>query len=328
METVNYGKIESSDGILIEYKTTVISDSSDATIDQPVEVIVYMAHALTYFKELWDPVIENIYNEICEEREPTSNFMPRPRSIAVVSFDFRGHGNSSQTDHHKFDQDRTWWPIASDFKAVVNHTLPIWQQKSHSKIKVVGVGHSMGGAGAVMVEILQPNTFDWIILFEPIIFPKEHRDANSNSLVAKASKRKSAFASMQEFKNYHESKSFMKEWDKRAIDAYFQNVAYYEEKDNTYMLKCPPWFESAYYQYSIFGLFEMLWRVKTPVLLITSNKSDSMSTAYAKVLEQQFVNAVLLIVEGNHYWPMTKPGQFAKQIKCVLQKLQDNKSKL
>lgn len=79
------------------------------------------------------------------------------------ALDFRGHGDSTAPASGDF----SWEGMADDLLAVVDDLAAAGTDVSGLR----GVGHSMGGAAALMAEQRRPGTFRALWLYEPIVVP-------------------------------------------------------------------------------------------------------------------------------------------------------------
>ncbi|NBN97170.1 MAG: alpha/beta fold hydrolase, partial [Actinobacteria bacterium] len=88
-----------------------------------------------------------------------------------TTFDYRGYGDTTPPRNWSL----TWQGFGDDALAVARAVA------TTAGRPVVGVGHSMGGAGLIMAALREPQHFAGLIVFEPIIFPPEARTQSARA---------------------------------------------------------------------------------------------------------------------------------------------------
>jgi pimeloyl-ACP methyl ester carboxylesterase len=132
------------------------------------EVLVLLAHANGFCKEVWRAVEEELL--ACAGPEAL---------LHIVAVDLPGHGAGppltlAPNTQQGLAASKPDWDSLGDcvLRAVAA------QQRHHRRqqpLLVVGVGHSLGGAACMLAELAAPGTFTRLLLFEPIIFnPTTH----------------------------------------------------------------------------------------------------------------------------------------------------------
>jgi pimeloyl-ACP methyl ester carboxylesterase len=133
-----------------------------------------LIHANGFCKETWHPLLEEL------------------DGTRAVALDQRGHGDSG-TPEHPFD----WWDLGRDVLTVLEGV--------ETGSELIGVGHSSGGAAVGMAEILQPGTFDRLILAEPIIPPPPFERWEDHPLAILTERRRASFESpLGAFESYRD----------------------------------------------------------------------------------------------------------------------------
>ncbi|MEX2655602.1 MAG: alpha/beta hydrolase [Acidimicrobiia bacterium] len=236
------------------------------------------AHATGFCGAVWRPV-----------REAVGEY---PSTI----FDFRGHGSS------KSGRDRrSWWEMADDILAVrqaMGETRPA---------RVVGVGHSMGGASLVMAELLSPGSFDALVLVEPIIFgPPFARDPD-HPLVGLALRRRDTFESRDAVLASYASKPPFAAWDRAALEGYVEGG--FVEVDGVTQLACRPTSEAEVFTAAgAHAAWERLSEVSTPTTILYGANTDTYPPGHAEALAARFGDATAAAVEDTgHFLPMERP---------------------
>ncbi len=179
----------------------------------------------------------------------------------VVSFDFRGHGNSARPANDDFD----WGRMAEDLRAVVTHVTG-----SESPAAVHGVGHSMGGAALLLAELASPGMFRSLYLFEPIVIPTDvpagFTGPNSNIMATTARKRRPEFGSREEVLYRYASRPPLNLLRASVLAAYV-NDGFADTADGRVRLKCLPNDEALTFEANGGLSVDMLGPVRTPTLV-------------------------------------------------------------
>jgi pimeloyl-ACP methyl ester carboxylesterase len=107
----------------------------------------------------------------------------------VFALDARGHGESTPPDDGDFD----WGGMADDVAAASSAIGAALPGPLHA------VGHSMGGAAALLAEHRRPGTFTSAYLYEPIVPPGPRPDGEwPNPMADAARRRREVFPSRAE----------------------------------------------------------------------------------------------------------------------------------
>jgi pimeloyl-ACP methyl ester carboxylesterase len=150
------------------------------------------AHATGFCAAVWEPVLAGVRRE-----------MP---NAGLVVVDQRAHGSSGASPH-PFD----WWDVGRDAIDVV--------ATEGVDGPLVGVGHSAGGAGLLLAEILHPGSLAGIVAIEPIVPPPpyERRDP---PIARNAARRRSWFPSRDSVRERFVARPPFSQWDPAAFDGY------------------------------------------------------------------------------------------------------------
>ncbi|MEX2280572.1 MAG: alpha/beta hydrolase [Acidimicrobiia bacterium] len=213
-------------------------------------------------------------------------------------WDFRGHGASRSSRDR-----RSWWETATDALSVRDAALA----EAPEGTRVVGVGHSMGGASLVMAELLSPGSFDALVLIEPIIFgPPFARDPD-HPLVGLALRRRDTFESRDAVLASYASKPPFAAWDRAALEGYVEGG--FIEVDGVTRLACRPTSEAEVFTAAgAHAAWERLSEVSTPTTILYGANTDTYPPGHAEALAARFGNATAAAVEDTgHFLPMERP---------------------
>jgi pimeloyl-ACP methyl ester carboxylesterase len=249
---------------------------------------VLFVHANGFCKELWDPIIEGV-------------------SGASMAIDQRGHGGS-EVGPPPFD----WWDLGRDALGWADSLPP----------PRVGVGHSSGGAGLAMAEILHPGTWDHLVLVEPIILPGPFHRAETHSLVEGALRRRTRFDSREQTRASYAGRGPFTRWTDRALDLYVEH-GFRDDSDGSRVLVCDPEIEAEFYRMaSAHGAWDRLGEIACPVTLMLGEHSDSHPPQSAVALAGRFRDCRMVTVPGaGHFVPMEQPDVLSEVIQSVVDEL-------
>lgn len=147
----------------------------------------------------------------------------------VWALDFRAHGSSTSVG------ELGWHRIADDLEAAAgalgDGPIPV-------------VGHSMGGACALLVEARRPGTFRWAYVYEPIVFPPGVWSEGTTSIADGARKRRPSFPSVADALLRYASRPPLDVLRTDALLAYVRH-GFREDADGSIHLRCTPENEAA-----------------------------------------------------------------------------------
>lgn len=187
---------------------------------------------------------------------------------------------------------------------------------------LIGVGHSMGGAALVMAALKAPELFRALIIYEPIIFPSEMRQAANSAqkpspLVEGARRRRNTFASRQEaFANYA-SKPPMNVFEPSALQAYV-DYGFKDEADSI-VLKCSPELEARNFEMGLdHDTSDHLSELQVPTWVVSGLQHPTQPSGFAARIAEQIKSAKFIEwPDLGHFGPMQQPSRFADLIRQV-----------
>ena len=243
------------------------------------------AHATGFCGAVWRPV-----RSLLEDFDSTT-------------FDFRGHGSSVSARTV-----RSWWETASDALAVASHV-------GHDRI--IGVGHSMGGASLVMAELLRPGTFAALVLIEPIVFGPPYGRDSDHPLVTLALRRRERFESRAAVLDSYRSKPPFSAWHPDALAGYVEG-GFVEDVDGV-RLACSPRAEAEVFTAaSAHAAWERLGEVVAPVRILDGADTDTFPVGHGERMAARFSNArATSIPDAGHFLPMERPDVVAEAVRSM-----------
>jgi pimeloyl-ACP methyl ester carboxylesterase len=219
------------------------------------------------------------------------------------ALDYRGHGSTPRPDDWEVD----WTGYGDDASAVAERIAPDGG--------LVGFGHSMGGAALLMAAHRNPDLFDVIIAFEPIVFPHDpaREAAGPSVMVETARRRRPSFDSFEAAIANYASKPPMAAFDPDVLRLYVAHG--FAPAPEGVRLKCAPEHEARTFENgATHGTFDDLPSIETRVVVVGSG--DEMGpAAVAPLVAERLPNAEFVnLPEADHFWPFVDPVSAAKLI--------------
>jgi len=285
-----------------------------------VQCQILFAHCTSMVKEAWRPLYSHL-NDALDARGIAAE---------AIGFDFSLHGSTGRrnlTKDQKKAGKRLKW-----IEFCPNDIFSVLEKVRRPKVPLVGVGHSMGGAGLTFAELERPGTFDHLILYEPILRPPGEQPSGVSPMVTGTLKRRCKWSSRDEARSYLAQRGFYKAIDSRVLDAFVAHGINDEGE-----LKCTREDEARCYsndgqsEKSVWG---SLSNARSPQVDVWAGGSSvhllSLSTAYKSV--EEFSRALQaafppgagthrVFESRGHFAPLDDPEWFALEIaKAVFRK--------
>ena len=184
--------------------------------------------------------------------------------------------------------------------------------------RVIGIGHSMGGASVVMAELAAPGRFSAFVLVEPIIFGAPHARDAGHPLVGLALRRREVFESRGAVRSAYEAKPPFDAWHPESLDGYIEGG--FVDGDPGVRLACSPRAESEVFAAAGgHGAWERLGEVTVPVTILYGAETDTYPSGHAEALADRFAQARVRRVSGTgHFLPMEQPGVVVDAVRETL----------
>lgn len=272
-----------------EQRVLVARDGVDVAYlewgDTNATTLVVFVHSTGFCKELSLPVASEL-NEL------------RPGFRAIAP-DMRAHGDSD------VPPEVNWWDIAGDIVELTAATTS----------RVIGVGHSSGGAVLAMADILEPGRFSGLVLVEPIVPSPPTYGRSASELMARSTRRRRhRFPSREAAVENWRTKRAFAGWDGRAMQAYADGGL--REEAGEFVLKCGKESEAEFFMGAAeHRAWDRLGEVTAPVLLIAGEHSVTHPVSVLRELAGRIGGSRYEIVPdtGHMVW-MQRPGLIAARV--------------
>ncbi len=183
--------------------------------------------------------------------------------------------------------------------------------------RLLGIGHSLGGAALLMAEHARPGTFAGLWLFEPIAPPPAAAAmGGSNPLADRAERRRPGFPSHSEALANYASKPPLNVARADALHAYVRHGLVAAE-DGAVHLACRPADEARIFRGTgLHSTFERLGAVTCPVRVVCG-VADGGPAAFAPRIAEALPQGSLERREHlGHFGPMEAPAELAASIRA------------
>ena len=255
--------------------------------------LVVFAHATGFHKELWAPVVRSL----------------RVGGVAatLAALDLAGHGDAPEPDHAP-----TIWGFGGNVVTAIDELRP--------RGRVVGVGHSLGGA-AVLAAELAAGVLDGAVVLDPAVVAPElmaaFLAAGGNPWAEGARRRRPGFGSRDEAFAVFSSKRVFASWPTEVLRLYVDHGM--AATDEGWSLKCrPAWEAATFSQPDLVEVWERLPELDLPVVLVTGGSSDTHPEPYAEALAARLGARHVRLAGVGHFIPMEVPDAVAAEVARLL----------
>ncbi len=215
------------------------------------------------------------------------------------ALDFRGHGSTPRPD----DRHVNWDRYGDDAVVAARAIAPDGG--------LIAFGHSMGGAALLMAAHREPDLFDLIVAFEPIVFPPagvDHPDADASPspLVGGARRRRSSFGSFEEAIENYSSKPPMQMFDPDVVRLYVGHG--FRPAPEGVRLTCDPEHEARTFETgSTHRTWDLLPEIETRVVVVAGGDGQGPAEV-APGIAGRLANSLLIEQpDSNHFGPFVDP---------------------
>lgn len=223
--------------------------------------------------------------------------------FACFALDYRGHGDTPRPDDWSVD----WERYGDDALAAASAIAPDGG--------LVAFGHSMGGAALLMAAHRNPQLFDLIVAFEPIIFPTgQDAPSGPSDLVEGARRRRASFARFEDAIENYALKPPMQSFDPDVVRLYVGHG--FRPAPEGVRLKCDPEHEARTFETgSLHPTWDLLPEITTRVVVVAGNTSEPGPGQLGAQIADRLPNSLYLEQpDSNHFGPFVDPTGIADLI--------------
>jgi pimeloyl-ACP methyl ester carboxylesterase len=219
------------------------------------------------------------------------------------ALDYRGHGSTPRPDDWQVD----WSRYGDDALAAARGVAP--------NGGLVAFGHSMGGAALLMAAHREPDLFDLIVAFEPIVFPTDvDRSVDGPSpLIEAARRRQQSFDSFEAAVENYASKPPMQAFDPDVLRLYVGHG--FRPAPEGVRLTCAPEHEARTFENSgTHGTWDVLPEIRTRVVVIGSGEEMGPAQVAPSIAERLPNSLFIQHPDSDHFEPFVDPVGTAELI--------------
>jgi pimeloyl-ACP methyl ester carboxylesterase len=224
------------------------------------------------------------------------------------ALDYRGHGDTARPDDWHVDWDR----YGDDAHAAARAVAPDGG--------LVGFGHSMGGACLLMAAHRDPDLFDLIVVFEPIVFPPREVDPHGGTeddgpaLSVGARRRRATFESFEAAIANYSSKPPMMAFDPDVLRLYVGHGL--RPSPEGVRLKCDPEHEARTFDTGgRHTTWSVLPEIGARVVVLAGHVDEFGPAAIASEVAARLPHATYQARDDwNHFTPFVDPAAMAAVI--------------
>ncbi|MGB3734881.1 MAG: alpha/beta hydrolase [Ilumatobacter sp.] len=219
------------------------------------------------------------------------------------ALDYRGHGDTPRPDDRAVDWDR----YGDDALAAARAIAPDGG--------LVGFGHSMGATGLLMAAHRDPDLFDLIIAFEPIVFPTDvdRSGDGPTPMIEGARRRRPSFDSFEAAVENYSSKPPMQMFAPDIVRLYVGHG--FRPAPEGVRLKCDPEHEARTFETGAsHSTWDLLPEITTRVVIVAGGDQMGPAEVAPKVAERLANSLYVEQPDSNHFGPFIDPAGTADLI--------------
>lgn len=238
------------------------------------------------------------------------------QDFALFLQDSQGHGLSDGGDPKQT-------PFIGWNQSALRMAAVIQQQQADGWLRnrrLIGAGHSFGGALTLLASKHHPTLFESLVLFDAMMFPPAMAAAMSSlastkmakhsPLAKQAAKRTAEWSDIESAFQYFYQRGMLTTWHDDSTYSYLHNNLN-PQADGSHVLHCPPWIEASIFADAPRGLWKTLKDLSIPTTLFYGSDTYSFIEPAAKRASR--INRLITAepVNGNHFFMLERPDCLA-----------------
>ncbi|KAH8990763.1 Alpha/beta hydrolase fold-1 [Lactarius akahatsu] len=304
----------------------------------PDAITLILAHALSFTKEHWEPLLEDLYGLLAVTPRNSS---PIPKIRDVWAIECPNHGEGAVLNEETLLEGYTsafsWEEYARAVHLVLNG-LGKGINVDFKSRNLVGVGHSMGASAIVLTRTIYPFvSWSTAILIEPMFVHRDNFTGVEKFLLKGALKRSDVWPSREGAYKLLRERS-LKSWDPRVVDIFVKYglrelpTLTHPDKTQGVTLSCTKAQEFATYGENI-GRLKAQWFLATfckdvPTHVVFGEIADLKNREFVKQVYGDGLRTTSFVKNAGHLAVYHNPAGVADVILNVLRGLRVVPSKL
>jgi len=217
----------------------------------------------------------------------------------VLALDFAGHGKSEMSlDFHN-------WYFFRD------QILALLEKESLSHITTVG--HSLGGAASLLASVKEPERFESLIVWDPVILGLKMvtlAKIFGNPLARGAAKRRPNFSSLELVRRSYKKFPAFANFEPSIYEDYLTHCFRKVGKLDEVMLCCDPRVESKIFSHAHYLVYLQFYRITKKTHVIIPENYNVCSPSLAKMITRNHKeSSVTIWKEATHFFPFEIPDK-------------------
>lgn len=249
-----------------KYKSTVTPQPGQ------IKILFVFAHGTGMNKMVWHFHIQQLFHK---SQQPGLQFFVD----TCVSVDAVSHGDLALANDGKIGPVYWWDELGRDLLEVIRHENQVGDLISAPDLRVITVGHSLGGNAAFMAGFFDPNLVDCVVTVDAVLYTEELMRARFTKIFKKIlTMLIDRFDTKDEVKLFYDM-LFYNTMDKRVLKDFVDDEVYPvvdDEEEVSYRTKASKFAQMATYlglAYSLNLTMHAIQSYRTAVCHVTGNQA-------------------------------------------------------
>ena len=219
-------------------------------------------------------------------------------TFSSFGLDYRGHGDTASNE----GWDGDWEKYGDDAVAAARAVAPDGG--------LIGFGHSMGATGLLMAAHREPDLFDLVIGFEPIVFPEPYETGRGPNdpppIIEQARHRRPVFDSFEDAVENYASKPPFSAVDPDMLRLYVAHG--FRSAPEGVRLKCSPEHEAMTFEGgALHRTWDVLPEIETRCVIVGSGDTEGPGRVAEGIAERLPNSLFIHQPDANHFGPFVDP---------------------
>lgn len=234
-------------------------------------------------------------------------FLP---DYGIFTHDIEGHGDSDAPARY------------SGTGAVIERIPQVMREQGLCDQRLIGMGHSFGGALTIAVAARHPRLFKALILLDPILPPpilwlgfRAAAKLGRHPMVSGARRRRDAWASRDEALSRLRGRGIYQGWSEEALECFVDYATH--ERDGARVLSCPREIEAEVFGQPVYA-WRALRKIEVPILFLRGAGSYGFFPASERLAQRVNPRVTLRSVTGGHCFMQEHPQTAHDAVRAFL----------
>jgi pimeloyl-ACP methyl ester carboxylesterase len=226
-------------------------------------------------------------------------FKTLEKKYRILALDFAGHGKSEFSLAFK-----NWYFFRDQILTLLDH----------EKItQVQSIGHSLGGASSLLASVLEPERFEKLIVWDPVILGLRLIFLSKifgNPLARGAAKRRKTFSSLELVRRSYKKFPAFAHFDAGIYEDYLTACLRKTGNGDEVELCCDPRVEAKIFSHSHFLVYLNFLKIESEVHVLIPKDYEVCSPKLARMITRKNPKSSVTIWENvSHFFPFERPAE-------------------